>query len=260
MVKVFYSLSEWIEFRNNSKEFENKSIGFVPTMGNLHDGHKSLMIRCVEENDIGILSIFTNPTQFQKKDDLENYPKTPNEDIKMAEKVGIQYVIIPKYDDIYPDDYAYKIVNTSDLASIMEGKTRPGFFDGILTVVLKLFMIVKPNKAYFGEKDYQQYLLVKGLSEAFFLNIDIIPCPIMRNDKGFALSSRNNRLNKEQTELALNFPKILRSSKNCEEAKSKLENWGIKVNYIEEYQGRRFGSIFIDNIILIDNVKLTSCT
>ena len=256
MTKVFENIQEWIEFRDNSEIFKNKKIGFVPTMGNLHIGHKSLLERSVKENDITVLSIFTNPTQFQNKEDLEKYPFTPKEDLQLAEDVGVDFIIKPTYDQIYPDDYMYMVTNKSEFASTMEGKVRPGFFDGILTVVLKLFLLVKPQKAYFGEKDYQQMLLVKGLSEAFFLGIEIIPCPIVRTENGFAVSSRNNRLTKEQFELAQNFPKILKSGKSCDEIKKDLEKLNIKVNYIEDYKNRRFGSILIDNIVLIDNIEI----
>jgi len=249
-MKIFENLNEWISFR---KAITNKTIGFVPTMGNLHQGHKSLLLRSVEENDISILSIYINPTQFQNKNDLEKYPKTYEEDIKIAKQAGIDFIIMPTYEQIYPDHYTYKMTNNSELSTIMEGRTRPGFFDGMLTVVLKLLMIAKANKAYFGEKDYQQLCLVKDMAAAFFLDTEIIPCPTIRNENGFALSSRNNRLNKQQLELAQNFPKLLHSDKTCDEIKRCLENLNIKVNYIQEYKNRRLGSVVIGNINLIDN-------
>ncbi|WFW29837.1 MAG: pantoate--beta-alanine ligase [Wolbachia endosymbiont of Menacanthus eurysternus] len=251
MLKIFNLIEEWKTFKNSL--LNNTTIGFIPTMGCLHEGHCSLIARSVLENDFSILSIFINKTQFSEKSDYENYPKTISEDLKIAEREKVNAVIIPTHNDIYPDGFRYKVIE-NNTSLVREGIYRPGHFTGMLTVVLKLLTIIGANKAYFGEKDYQQYELIKGMKEAFFINTEIIPCPTIRDKNGIALSSRNRNLNKKQINLAKNFPLLLSSKQlSSNQIKIELEKLGFKVNYIEEINGRRYGSIRIGKTTLIDN-------
>ena len=222
-------------------------------MGNLHAGHLSLIKHCTQENDITVVSIFINPTQFNNTDDFENYPQTLEEDIKLAHHAD--YILAPIYKEIYPDDFTFKVTE-SLISQKLEGKHRPEHFDGMLTIVLKLFCLIQPQRAYFGEKDYQQLLLVQKLTEAFFLNIEIVPCKTVRSETGLALSSRNNRLSPEEKLLAEKFPELLRSNHSLEEIKKNLKNLGFLVDYIEEMFGRRLGAVQLGNVRLIDNIKI----
>lgn len=242
-----------------AKEFQalrktlNSSMGFVPTMGNLHEGHATLLRRSKNENDLTVLSIFINPTQFNNPEDFKNYPKTLEDDIRLAENIGVDYLFLPTNTDIYPDNYNYK-VSESELSAILEGKFRPGHFEGMLTIVLKLLLIVSPTRAYFGEKDYQQYKLVQKMAEAFFLNIDIVGCPTIRNKNNLPLSSRNNRFTPEQFEAVQVFPKIFHADLTPEVITEQLIQSGFEVEYVEEREGRRFAAVKYAGIRLIDNV------
>jgi pantoate--beta-alanine ligase len=252
-VMIIKSIADWLKVHKQIST--SRDIGFIPTMGNLHLGHQSLCERSKKENDITVLSIFINPTQFDCTKDFCAYPKTISEDIKLAEKTGVDFVFMPNYADLYPDNYTYKIIE-NDLSNQMEGMHRHGHFDGVLTIVMKLFMIIQPTKAYFGEKDWQQLQLVKGMVKALHSNIEIVSCPTIRDINGLALSSRNNLLNKQQYQIAINFPKLLMSDKSLTEVKTLLEKLGIKVDYIEEHYGRRFAAVRLGNVRLIDNVEI----
>lgn len=246
------SLQNWKEIR---AELQNQTIGFVPTMGNLHAGHVSLLQRSKNENAITALSIFINPTQFNNSEDLKNYPQTLAADLKLAKQQKIDYVLLPKYEEIYADNYRYKICEAEQSKKLC-GEHRPGHFEGVLTVVMKLLNLVKPNKAYFGEKDFQQLELIEGMVKAFYLETQIIPCPIIRDAQGLALSSRNNRMTQEQYQFALRFPELLQANKDPHEIKKLLEQTGFIVDYVEDYQGRRFGAVKVGDIRLIDNIKI----
>jgi len=250
--KIFTSIKDWQAFLK--KENLTHSLGFVPTMGNLHAGHQSLLERSVQENDHTLLSIFINPTQFDNHSDLENYPRTLEEDIDIARKTNVDFILIPTFSDLYPDNYTYKVQETH-LSHIMEGKSRPNHFDGMLTIVLKLLLIAKPIRAYFGEKDFQQLQLVQGLAKAFFLDTEIIACPTIRDENGFALSSRNSRLSSEQYRQALLFPKLLsgQTQDSLKTIPEILSGCGFQIDYIEEHCGRRFGAVKLGNVRLIDN-------
>lgn len=255
-MKIINSIKEWQTIRKQDL-FKNKSIGFVPTMGNLHAGHESLLLRSTNENDLTILSIFVNPTQFNDPNDLKNYPRTFEEDINMAKQASVDFILAPQYDDLYPDNYRYK-VSENIFSKELCGKHRPGHFDGVLTVVLKLLSLVKPDRTYFGEKDYQQLQLIKDMVMAFFLDIEIIPCPTIRDTNGLALSSRNNLLSIEHRAMSHQFYQLLNSDLSIPEIVAALKTSGFEIDYIEEHFGRRFGAVKLGNVRLIDNVKINS--
>jgi pantoate--beta-alanine ligase len=252
MVQVIKEINEWKEIRKG--ELNNKSIGLVPTMGALHEGHLSLMRRSLSDNEITVVSSFVNPAQFNDKSDFEKYPVTYDADIQKLNDLKIDYLLYPDSEDIYHDDYKYS-VDENELSKILCGAYRKGHFEGVLSVVMKLLNIVKPQKAYFGEKDYQQYLLIKGMVDAFFMDVKIIPCPIIRENDGLAMSSRNIRLTEEERNMATLFPSLLKSKHSVKKAARILKKEGFKVDYIEEIDGRRFGAVHLGNVRLIDNVK-----
>ena len=254
-MKIIHSLQEWQALRRQISS--DISIGFVPTMGNLHVGHQSLMDISRQQNDLTVVSIFVNPTQFERVDDFKNYPKTLEADLECLQKIGIDYCLVPNAQDMYADNHHYRIEEHHH-AAILEGIKRPGHFSGVLTVVMKLFQLVKPHKAYFGAKDYQQCQLIEGMAKAFFLDTQIIVCPTIREASGLAFSSRNTRLSPQQRVVAEQFAKIFhQSSLNCEMITKELLHLGIKVDYIEDYEHKRFAAVYIDDIRLIDNYALT---
>ena len=230
------------------------SIGFVPTMGALHEGHSALIERAVKECDTAIISIFVNPTQFNNSEDFESYPISLEADCEMASKAGASAAYVPESAEIYKDGQLFEI-REGLISQEMEGRARPGHFEGVLTVVMKLLNIVKPTRAYFGEKDYQQFLLIRRMAAAFFLECEIIPCPTVRAADGLALSSRNQRLNRAGRELAPKLFRTLKNNESLEAAQGSLEDGGFLVEYIEEHWGRRFGAVRLDDVRLIDNVE-----
>jgi pantoate--beta-alanine ligase len=254
MTQIIKTVKEWKELCD-LENISSKELGFIPTMGALHEGHASLIRKSVSENSRTVVSIFVNPTQFNDPTDLEKYPKTFENDFKIIKDLKVDYLFFPEYEELYPDNFSYQVKENS-LSKILCGAFRSGHFDGVLTVVLKLLNIIKPGRAYFGEKDYQQFKLIKGMAEAFFLQTEIIPCPTVRDEDGLALSSRNLLLTPEERKLALNFPKLLKANKTCGEIKFELEKLGFKVDYVEEYHGRRLGAVYAGKVRLIDNVKL----
>jgi pantoate--beta-alanine ligase len=244
------------KLRTIIKSLNKDSIGLISTMGNLHQGHTSLIKKSLEDNDKTILTIFVNPTQFNNKEDLDNYPIILVEDQRLAEKLGIDLLFLPQYKEIYPDNFSFKVTNDDNFSKIFEGKYRPNHFTGVLTVVLKLLLITKPNKAYFGEKDYQQLKLVQDMTKAFLLDVDIVPCKTIRNENNLPLSSRNNRLSPCDLKKASLFSKLLNSDLSTHKIKSKLVQEGFKVEYIEEYNNRKLGAVRFENIRLIDNIEV----
>lgn len=206
-MKVFQKNAE---LQNELFELRKKglSIGLVPTMGALHEGHASLVKKCVAENDVTVVSVFVNPTQFNDKNDLKNYPRDLEKDCNLLEKVGADYVFAPSVEEMYPTpdtrQFEYPPVST-----VMEGAHRPGHFNGVCQVVSRLFYIVRPGKAYFGEKDWQQIAVVKCMVKALALPVEIVECPIVRDDDGLAKSSRNTLLAPEERAIAPNIYKAL---------------------------------------------------
>ena len=201
---------------------QNKSIGFVPTMGALHDGHLSLLKKSLEENDVTVMSIFVNPTQFNNPDDLEKYPRTLEEDVKKMSKISDSIIVYaPSVSDIYEGNTVSESFEYDGLEHQMEGQHRPGHFDGVGTIVKRLFEIIKPTTAYFGEKDFQQLQIVKKLVALYAIPVEIIGCPIFREANGLAMSSRNERLSPDARKKAAAVFEIL------QQAKLKFENQSI---------------------------------
>ncbi len=234
---------------------ENKTIGFVPTMGALHDGHISLCQHAKQNNNITIVSIFVNPTQFNDPNDLKNYPTPIQQDIKKLEKNQIDYLFLPQYKEIYSDNYNYQI-QENNFSSEMEGKHRPGHFNGVLTIVLKLNNIIQPNNIYLGEKDYQQAKLITDMFRAFFIETNVIICPTVRDSHGLALSSRNSLLSESELGLSRKLNSYLKSDNKIDHIIKKLEAENIKVEYIQDYENRRLAAIKVGKIRLIDNIAL----
>lgn len=249
-------LESWRQCR---RSLDQKTIGFVPTMGALHAGHVSLIERARRENDIVVLSIFVNPTQFDDSNDLDRYPKTLESDLKMARAAGCDHVILPTENQMYQDGYRYR-VSENMFSEKLCGAHRPGHFDGVLTVVLKLFHIVQATRVYFGEKDFQQLELIRGMVKAFFLPVEIIPCAIIRESDGLAMSSRNTRLAEPDRRRAARFQEILSHAPNADEARLSLARAGFDVDYVEDVNAgdvvRRYGAIRIGAIRLIDNFEV----
>lgn len=192
---------------------QGKTVGLVPTMGALHDGHASLVRQSVQQNDVTVVSVFLNPTQFNDKGDLDRYPRTLDADCKLLEACGADYVFAPSVSEMYPtpDTRHFEFPPQS---TVMEGAKRPGHFNGVCQVVSRLFYITRPNRAYFGEKDWQQIAVVKRLVGFINMNIEIVECPIVRDEDGLAKSSRNSLLSADERAIAPNIYKVLKSSTN----------------------------------------------
>ena len=252
-MQIYQNLNEWQQVRTSS--LNAQSIGFVPTMGNLHAGHASLFARCKQENDCAVASLFINPTQFNQPADFKHYPRTLDADLALLEQMGVDHCLLPDEQAMYRDGYRYQL-DENQLAHQMEGRQRPGHFTGVLTVVMKLLNLVKPTQAYFGEKDYQQLQLIRGMVDAFFMDITIKGCPTIRETSGLAYSSRNNRLTDTQRQSADQFASIFHQDLPCERIIQSLESQGITVDYIEEHEGRRYAAVFIGDVRLIDNYAI----
>ncbi len=229
------------------------STGFVPTMGALHEGHASLIRRSVCENGRTVASVYLNPTQFNSAEDLEKYPVSPAADAALLEGLGVDVLFAPDYGEMYPEGYRYRVIENG-FSGLLCGASRPGHFEGVLTVVMKLLNLVRPDRAYFGEKDWQQYRLIEGMKEAFFMDVEIVPCPIVREPSGLAMSSRNRRLTPDELSLAPALYRELSSGRTVEEIRKNLEGAGFAVDYLEEREGRLFAAAFLGKVRLIDNV------
>lgn len=258
------------------------TIGFVPTMGALHEGHLSLIKKAKKNNDVTVVSIFVNPTQFDNKEDLEKYPQTLENDLKLLESVNCDVVYAPNANDVYDGNITSEEFNFDGLEHQMEGKFRDGHFDGVGTIVKKLFEIVEPNNAYFGKKDFQQLQIIKKLVEKYNIPVKIIGCSIFREEDGLAMSSRNTRLTEEHREVAPFIYKTLKKAKKKFKEKSveELTKWvekkfkkhslldleyftiadeatletPEKVEKNKKYRG--FIAVYAGKIRLIDNIRL----
>ena len=209
---------------------EGKRIGFVPTMGALHNGHLSLVKRCVEENDVCVVSVFVNPTQFNNKTDLEKYPRTAEADIKLLSSANCTIAFMPSVKQVYPKADK-RVFDFTPLDKVMEGPSRPGHFNGVAQVVSRFFDIVRPQKAYFGEKDFQQLAIIREMVKKYInFPIEIVGCPIVREESGLALSSRNARLSASEKETAVKISKALFASQKMvnEKSLSEVKQWVIQ--------------------------------
>jgi len=256
-VKILRSPSELRTYQAKS----SASVGFVPTMGALHRGHLTLVERARQENDEVVVSIFVNPLQFDQAADLGNYPRTEESDVTALEAAGVHALFLPTEAQMYGDGGQYT-VDEAPFSQALCGADRPGHFKGVLTVVLKLLNLVRPTRLYLGEKDYQQYQLIKGLVEAFFLEIDVIGVPTQREPDGLAMSSRNQRLNPEQRQRAAGLYRLLQSADSDAWVTAELVKLGFIVDYVVTKDGRRFGAVQLGSgnqaIRLIDNVRISA--
>ncbi len=235
--------------------YKGNTIGFVPTMGALHSGHLSLIERSKKETDKTVVSVFVNPTQFNSKDDFSSYPQDFEKDLKLLRQFDVDVVFAPDQVQLYPDDYVYQ-VKENKVSHELEGEHRPGHFDGVLTVVLKLFNLVCPQKAYFGEKDFQQLYLIQKMVDAFFMDVEIVPCQTIRDEKGLALSSRNQRLSLEGIKKAQRLNQLLSSELDSKKVTESLVAEGFQVDYVCEKYNRRLAAVYLEGVRLIDNVTI----
>lgn len=275
------SFSTVASLREALEPHRSQTIGFVPTMGALHEGHISLVERARKECDTVVVSVFVNPTQFNDKNDLKNYPRTPEADAAMLEAAGVDYVLFPSVEEIYPEPDT-RVFDFGQVDKVMEGATRPGHFNGVAQVVSRLFAIVEPNKAYFGEKDFQQIAVIRAMVAQLGLTLEIIDCPIIRDTDGLARSSRNTLLTPEHRAAAPHIYEVLSAatSKMGQMTPQQLTEWVVaevekspllKVIYFQavdalslqqvsswEESERIQGCIAVQagEIRLIDNIKL----
>jgi pantoate--beta-alanine ligase len=250
MIQVWNTVRAWQERR---RAVERRSVGFVPTMGALHRGHASLVERCRRENEVAVVSIFVNPTQFNDARDLDRYPRPFDSDLALLESLGVDDVFAPSAAELYPQGYGFRM-EADSLTALMEGAHRPGFLQGVMTVVLKLLNLVRPTRAYFGEKDFQQLRTITRMVEEFFIPTEIVPCPTVRAPSGLAESSRNRLLTGEGREKAACLYRILTTAPSPGEAAAALRAEGLVVDYVEEHWGRRFAAAWLEGVRLIDNV------
>lgn len=253
MAQVLQTVASFRTWRRDN--LGTSTLGFVPTMGGLHKGHLALARRALEENEMVAVSVYLNRTQFNNPEDFEKYPAVFEDDLRLLEELGVHAVFAPSYGEMYPDDYCYKI-SESELSVELEGEHRPGHFDGVLTVVMKLLMAADATRAYFGEKDWQQLQLVKGMVDAFFLPVEIVACPTVREESGLAMSSRNRRLSKLGLEKAARFNQILNTATSEAEAVSLLAAEGFATEYVADRGDRRLAAVMLEGVRLIDNVEL----
>ena len=259
---------------------EGKSVGLVPTMGALHEGHASLVERSVAENEVTVVSVFVNPTQFNDKGDLERYPRTLDADCVLLERLGVNYVFAPSVEEVYPEPDT-RVFDFSPLDKVMEGIYRPGHFNGVAQIVSKLFVYVEPNRAYFGEKDFQQLAIIREMVRQMGFNLEIIGCPIVREQDGLALSSRNALLSEDQRHTALAISKMLFTSVEYAKTHTLLETKqmveqaiadtdGLELEYYEIVDGNTLQpiaawddtsyvvgciTVYCGKVRLIDNIR-----
>lgn len=273
-----------IELQGILKDFrkESYSIGFVPTMGALHEGHVALIEQCVAENDICIASVFVNPTQFNDPKDLEKYPRQNDADFEILKKAGCHLMFAPQVSDIYPNGPVLLDVNLDGIENVIEGEYRPGHFMGVATVVNRFFELILPDKAYFGSKDYQQVVVIRKLEAQMPYNIDVVACETVRNENGLALSSRNKLLSASEKEEATIIYKMLQTLKtnlnnvnSIEELKDKgvaiMSKSFLELEYLAVIDGDTFEEVenindheiiiactaaFCNGVRLIDNMQL----
>jgi len=259
--KVLHTVAEWRAFR---REFLAKTpeatVGLVPTMGALHSGHGSLFAAARRDCDFVLATLFVNPTQFDDPNDLARYPRTLDADLALMAEHGVDAVLVPSVEELYPPDTGtHYTVQEDAFSHTLCGAHRPGHFTGVLTVVMKLLQIAGATRAYFGEKDWQQLQLIRGMARAFFLETEIIGCPTVREPDGLALSSRNRHLSPAERALAPQLYKTLCTAPDAATATAQLTALGFAVGYVEDLSGhsRRLAAVRLGNTRLIDNVPLS---
>lgn len=276
---ILRNIEELKEYLQTAKQ-DKRKIGFVPTMGALHQGHIALVQKAKEECDLVIVSIFVNPTQFNNSKDLELYPRKEDEDVALLKQNSCDFVFIPNVEEIYPKDYQKIEINLNSLENVMEGKLRPGHFDGVVNVVSRLFQLIQPDKAYFGRKDFQQVAVVKEMNKQLHLPVEIVSIDTKRELSGLAMSSRNLRLNEHEKEKAVLIYKVLNMGKQWAESyspmvtRNKMEDefkeGGLKLEYIEIVHPETLNSLnqswvpgataciaaYCGEVRLIDNMEL----
>ena len=259
---------------------QGKTVGLVPTMGALHAGHASLVKRCVAENDAAVVSVFVNPTQFNDKNDLAKYPRTLEADCSLLEQCGAAFAFAPSVEEMYPEPDTRQF-SYAPLDTVMEGKFRPGHFNGVCQIVSKLFEAVKPDRAYFGEKDFQQLAIIREMVRQLKFPLEIVGCPIVREEDGLALSSRNARLSAAERQQALKISQTLFASRDFAKTHTVAETQkfvedaieaapGLRLEYFELVDGNTLQKIanwedtqyavgcitvFCGEVRLIDNIK-----
>ena len=278
-MKIIHTIKD-LQTELSELKAQGKKVGLVPTMGALHAGHASLVKRSVNENDVTVVSVFVNPTQFNDKNDLVKYPRTLDADCKLLESCGVTFVFAPSVEEIYPEPDTRRF-SYAPLDTVMEGAFRPGHFNGVCQIVSKLFDIVKPHCAYFGEKDFQQLAIIREMVRQMKFDLEIVGCPIVREEDGLALSSRNARLSAEERENALNSSRTLFKSRtfatthSVSETQKMVEDAiaaapGLRLEYFEIVDGntlQKVGdwndtsyvvgciTVFCGEVRLIDNIK-----
>lgn len=233
---------------------EGKTVGLVPTMGALHEGHASLIRRSVAENEVTVVSVFVNPTQFNDKNDLNNYPRTLEADCELIESIGGTYVFAPSVEEVYPEpdtrSFSYPPIDT-----VMEGARRPGHFNGVCQIVSKLFMMVEPDRAYFGEKDFQQIAVIRAMMADQGFDFELVPCPIVREESGLALSSRNTLLAPNEREMAVNISRVLFESVDFSKNHSVNETHDRVVDLLNSFNG-----LDVEYFEIVDAITLQTVT
>lgn len=234
-MKVFNKKAD-LEATLSAARAEGKKIGLVPTMGALHAGHASLVKRSVSENDVTVVSVFVNPTQFNDKNDLKNYPRTLDADCELLQSLGADYVFAPSVEEVYPEPdtrhFSYPPIDT-----VMEGPRRPGHFNGVCQIVSKLFYMVQPDRAYFGEKDFQQIAVIRAMVKDLNLPIELRPCPIVREESGLALSSRNSLLTESEKRTAVCISQALKTSVEYAKSHTVAETHDLVVGALNATKG-----------------------
>jgi len=278
-MSVFYT-RQTLTIALDKAKAENQSIGFVPTMGALHEGHLALVKRAMSEVDVVVVSIFVNPTQFNNKEDLEKYPRMLSTDVAFLENTGNILIFAPEYNEVYPRNDSFDKIDLNGTDEVLEGKYRPGHFQGVMHVVRNLFQIVQPNKAYFGLKDFQQVAIIKKMVEILNLPIEIVACPTLREKSGIAMSSRNLRLTENQkTEALIMYQTLIYLKElvykfNPQEAKKMaiayFNNGDLTLEYLELVDGKTLQNLgdswsqestcciaaFCGSVRLIDTIQL----
>lgn len=278
-MKVIHTIED-LQAGLSELKAQGKKVGLVPTMGALHAGHASLVKRSVNENEVTVVSVFVNPTQFNDKNDLVKYPRTLEADCKLLENCGATFVFAPSAEEMYPEPDMRQF-SYAPLDTVMEGAFRPGHFNGVCQIVSKLFDTVKPHRAYFGEKDFQQLAIIREMVRQMKFDLEIVGCPIVREEDGLALSSRNARLSSDERENALNISRTLFKSRtfaathSVSETQKMVEDAiaaapGLRLEYFEIVDGdtlQKIGdwnetsyavgciTVFCGEVRLIDNIK-----